>query len=78
MATMCCIGCNGASVTLGGSDHTIVDDAGRSWFFEMHPYAGPIVLRRRDGQPKAVQPGSRSPFWAAFNRWNAMREQRAC
>jgi len=45
-AALCCIGCNGLSLSLGGRDHTIVDDAGRSWFFEMPPYCGPMVLRK--------------------------------
>lgn len=75
-AALCCIGCNGLSLSLGGRDHTIVDDAGRSWFFEMHPYCGPMVLRK-DGQPKAHQPGGRSPFWPAFDRWNAARKAAA-
>lgn len=71
MATMCCAGCNGG-FTLGGRDHVIDDDKGRKWTFEMHPWCGPIVLRR-DGNPKTRQPGSRSPFWAAFNRSDAAR-----
>lgn len=73
MATMCCIGCNGLSLSLGGTDHTIVDEAGGSWTFEMHPYCGPMVLRK-DGEPKARQPGSRSAFWPAFERWSAARK----
>lgn len=73
MKPLCCLGCGtGVSLSLGGSDHTITDDDGRSWTFEMHHYAGPIVLRS-DGNPKSRQPGERSAFWPAFNRWQERR-----
>jgi hypothetical protein len=67
-AKLCCVGC----LSVGGRDHTIVDSKGRRWTFEVHPYCGPIVLRA-DGNPKARQPGSRSPFWDAWERWRAAR-----
>lgn len=51
------------------ADEVIVTDAkGRTWLFEMHRFCGPLVLRR-DGSPKSRQPGSRSPFWPAFEAW---------
>lgn len=53
---------------MGGPDHTVTDNSGRAWTFEQHPWCGPIVLRR-DGQPKARQPGSRSRFWPAYEAW---------
>lgn len=68
MSRMCCIGCNGLSLPIGGNEHVITDQMGRSWRFEQHHYFGPIVLRQ-DGMPKARQPGSRSPFWPAFEAW---------
>lgn len=69
---MCCISCAGLNFTLGGRDHTIQDARGRRWTFEFHPYCGPIVLNSK-GDPREKQPGSRSPFWAAFAAWQAER-----
>lgn len=71
---MCCVGCGGATLTLGGREHVIEDAAGRRWRFEMHPYSGPLVLRA-NGDPKTRQPGSRSPFWAPFNDWQSQQEE---
>lgn len=68
MPSLCCIGWQGLSLTTGGSDHTVRDSLGRAWTFELHPWCGPIVLRK-DGNPKACQPGSRSPFWPAYEAW---------
>jgi len=68
MPRLCCASCTGFSLTLGGRDHTVTDDRGRVWDFEQHPWCGPIVLRR-DGNPKARQPGSRSRFWPAYEAW---------
>lgn len=69
---MCCVGCKGLSLTLSGPMHIINDESGRTWRFELHNYCGPIVLRK-DGEPKARQPGSRSPFWPAFEAWSKAR-----
>lgn len=66
----CCQACTGDA-----PEHVIIDDAGRPWRFEVHRFCGPIVLRQ-DGQPKAAQPGSRSPFWPAFEAWRAARKSR--
>jgi hypothetical protein len=74
MATMCCVGCGGLS--LGGRDHTIVDAAGRRWKFEAHPVFGPIVLRA-NGDPKTRQPGSRSAFWGAWEKWRDQQREAA-
>ncbi len=65
---LCCQAC-----AEGRPEHVITDAAGRQWRFELHNFCGPIVLRQ-DGQPKAAQPGSRSPFWAAFDAWNSARK----
>ena len=48
----------------------MTDDAGRRWTFEMHRIFGPLVLRA-DGQPRERQPGTRSAFWPAFEKWRA-------
>lgn len=45
-----------------------VDARGRVWRFEFHRYFGPLVLGKR-GEPLSRQPGSRSPFWQAFEAW---------
>lgn len=70
MPQLCCIGCNGLSLTLGGREHTVRDSAGRLWRFEQHPYCGPIILRN-NGNPKSRQPGCRSAFWPAYEVWRA-------
>jgi hypothetical protein len=56
-------------ISWGGQDRRITDEAGKSWLFEDHPRFGPIVLNRR-GEPASTQPGSRSPFWTAWQWWN--------
>lgn len=66
----CCQSCTGDA-----PEHVITDAAGRPWRFEVHRFCGPMVLRQ-DGQPKSRQPGSRSPFWPAFDAWNAARNSR--
>lgn len=58
---------------LGGRTHIFTGADGREWRFEMHPYMGPILLRK-DDEPAARQPGSRSPFWAAFEAWQQRRQ----
>lgn len=68
---MCCVRCTGLSLTTSGPEHTVTDATGRTWRFEQHHYCGPIVLRQ-DGEPKARQPGSRSPFWPAYEAWRQM------
>lgn len=62
---MCCPECAD-----GGREHVITDANGTPWRFEMSRFCGPIVLRR-DGQPKEMQPGEQSPFWAAFDAWQS-------
>ena len=48
---------------------TIFDERGRAWTFENSRMFGPMVLRR-DGEPRVNQPGERSAFWPAWQRWN--------
>lgn len=70
---MCCIGCSGLS--LGGRDHLIEGADGRRWYFEMHLQFGPMLLRA-NGDPKTRQPGSRSPFWPAFEAWQRAKDSK--
>ncbi|MCZ8076023.1 MAG: hypothetical protein O9341_18040 [Paucibacter sp.] len=73
-ARLCCIQCTGrVSLTLAAADHTVTDATGRTWTFEQHPMFGPVILRK-DGNPKSRQPGSRSPFWPAWEAWNEVRQ----
>ena len=69
MAPLCC-----ASCAEGGDEHVVTDAHGQTWRFEMHRFCGPIVLRKTGGQPKERQPGSRSPFWPAFEAWKTARK----
>lgn len=73
MTQMCCISCAGARLMVGGPDHEIRDASGKCWRFEMHRWSGPIVLRA-DGEIATNQPGDRSPFWPAFEAWQAQQE----
>jgi hypothetical protein len=59
----CCAGC-----VPGDRVHTITGADGRSWHFEETFFCGPFLLRK-DGEPKARQPGSRSLFWPAYQAW---------
>ncbi len=43
---------------------------GRCFYFEWHPHCGPTVINRLTGEPTANQPGERSPFWDAVQRWH--------
>lgn len=40
------------------------------YLVEVHPYLGPMLLRR-DGEPRKRQPGPRSDFWRAWDAWVA-------
>ena len=59
-------------LSLGGEIHEI-QIVGHTWRFEDHPVFGPLVLGRQD-QILAKQPGPRSPFWPAFERWSQLRK----
>lgn len=59
----------------GSRERTVTDARGRTWIFEVHYFCGPMVLRQ-DGEPRARQPGSRSPFWPAFEVWRASHAER--
>lgn len=50
--------------------HRAVDETGREWLFEFHHFCGPMVVGKR-GEPLNRQPGTRSPFWKAFETWRA-------
>ena len=39
--------------------------------FEMHRYCGPFLCRK-DGEPSERQPGARSKFLAALERWEKL------
>ncbi len=54
----------------------IVDATGKRWRFEVDRYFGAPQVLRRDGQPAAVQPPERSPFWPAFAVWSRARGKR--
>jgi hypothetical protein len=47
---------------------TIFDERGIAWTFENSRMFGPLLLRA-DGEPRARQPGERSAFWPAWERW---------
>lgn len=55
-------------------EHTITDERGKRWRFEQTRMFGPILLRS-DGEPAARQPGPRSPFWAAYQRWQDQQQR---
>lgn len=57
-------------------EHVVADAAGKVWRFEMHRFCGPIILRA-DGEPKTMQPGSRSRFWPAYQAWRDARRSAA-
>ena len=46
----------------------LTDAAGKVWRFEWHDYCGVDVVGRRD-ESLARQPGRRSAFWPAFQKW---------
>ena len=50
--------------------------AGRRVTFEAHRHLGPILLRA-DGEPRARQPGPRSEFWPAWERWRKRTERKS-
>lgn len=54
----------------GGPDRKIIDENGKEWIFEDHPYCGPSVLNKK-GDPADKQPGPKSPFWICVNLWYA-------
>ena len=66
-------GCNhivtsdGTHISLG-NDPVKIRYGDKEWTFEWHHYCGPSELDRR-GDPKARQPGPRSPFWLITVLW---------
>jgi len=72
----CCIKCSRlVSLTLAAPEHSVTDATGQAWIFEQHPMFGPIILRK-DGNPKARQPGSRSKFWPAWQAWHDLNKNK--
>lgn len=59
-------------LSLGGDICEFVDQQGRMWRFEDHPMFGPLVVGKSD-QILAIQPGSRSTFWALYARWKEIK-----
>ncbi len=57
-------------ISFAGPFQTITDSEGEEWYFEMHRYCGPIVLRK-DGDPRVNQPNSKSLFWPTVQLWIA-------
>ncbi len=45
---------------------------GKKWCFAYSPYFGPTLLTK-NGEPSKRQPGPRSNFWKAFDRWEKRR-----
>ena len=45
------------------------------WLVEVHPHCGPILVGKR-GDPLKNQPGPRSRFWDAFERWERRSERK--
>ena len=41
----------------------------KGYVFDFHRYCGPLLCRK-DGEPRARQPGARSAFWAVIEEWN--------
>lgn len=61
------------SCCAGAPEFIITDGAGKTWRFEQTRMFGPVVLRA-DGQPTSRQPGSRSPFWPAWQAWHDQQQ----
>lgn len=55
-------------IAYAGPFQKIVDSTGKEWFFEMHSYCGPVVLKK-DGDPMKNQPNEKSDFWEVVSRW---------
>jgi hypothetical protein len=63
---MSCIKFGGAIMCGNYPVHEGMDSRGKLWRWEFHPYCGPFFVRK-DGEPMAVQPSSKSKAWEAFN-----------
>lgn len=64
-------------MSFGGKTYTVTDSRGKVWSFEYHWYLGPTVLNK-DGSPRVRQPGIKSPFWAALDKWTPDADHRNC
>lgn len=50
--------------------HEIVDALGKTWRFEFHAWAGPMLVDADDDILDPPLPPDDSPFWPAFKTWN--------
>lgn len=55
-------------ISYAGPFQKIIDSTGKEWFFEMHSYCGPVVLKK-DGDPRLNQPNGKSEFWKVTTLW---------
>lgn len=55
---------------MGGTNRKILDQTGKEWLFEDHPYYGPVVLNGK-GDPIKKEPDPKSLFWKCVNQWYA-------
>lgn len=55
-------------ICYGGPDRKIVDEKGKLWHFEMHPYCGPIPTSKQ-GEPLKKEPPEKSSFWRVVTWW---------
>jgi len=55
-------------ISWAGPIQIIVDENGKEWFFEMHNYCGPILLKK-NGDPRERQPSEKSIFWEIVSQW---------
>jgi hypothetical protein len=57
-----------AILRFGGPDRVIVDETGKRWNFEMHPYCGPMPTDKK-GNPLKKDPPEESSFWRVVTWW---------
>lgn len=60
-------------ILFAGPDRRIFVD-GKSYWFEMHRYCGPILLNEKGDGPAKNQ-RLKSPFWHAVSQWAQQGEQ---
>lgn len=63
-----------AILCFGGPDRKIVDETGKEWRFEMHPYCGPMPLTKT-GEPMKTEPSPKSSFWRVVTWWAQQGQQ---
>lgn len=55
-------------ICVGRPDRVILDETGKQWHFEMHPYCGPIPTNKK-GDPLKNEPPEKSSFWRVVSWW---------